>query len=189
MKRLVAGFTLLLVLAGAPAAAFAHDEVTQTYPEAGYKGASPDRVELVFSEEMDPALVRVHLIGQDGTTETLTTSAGTEKNEIRAVVADALAPGLWTVEWGAVSSDGHPVSGSFSFTVIEGAAGTTIASTTTVETPETPTGGPSISATTTTPSENGPTDGKSLALIGGMVVLVLAGGGFALSAAKRQKFD
>jgi len=45
--------------------------------------------------------------------------AGADPRDVHAVIApvDALGPGTYKVEWRVVSADGHPVDGTFSFTV------------------------------------------------------------------------
>jgi methionine-rich copper-binding protein CopC len=39
--------------------------------------------------------------------------------EFRAVPLEALAPGSYRFDWRGMASDGHPMQGSFSFTVAE----------------------------------------------------------------------
>ena len=39
--------------------------------------------------------------------------------EFRALPSEALAPGSYRFDWRGMASDGHPMQGSFSFTVVE----------------------------------------------------------------------
>jgi methionine-rich copper-binding protein CopC len=81
--------------------------------------AAPATVELWFSEPVELGVTRVRLTGVSGTT----VATGPLK---RADVADApiiaavlgpMADGIYTVNWSTASKDGHPVRGTFEFTV------------------------------------------------------------------------
>jgi copper transport protein len=83
---------------------------------------SPTRIRLVFSEEVEPSLGRIRLVAPDGHVMTLK-SAG-DPHDVSALVAPItlpLEPGAYRVEWRIVSEDGHPIDGSYPFTVAPGA--------------------------------------------------------------------
>jgi methionine-rich copper-binding protein CopC len=74
-------------------------------------------VRLRFTERVEPALCRVTLV-HDGR-ETALTHLETD-HDTRVLVAfipDALAPGLYSVRWRAVSLDAHTTEGGYDFTL------------------------------------------------------------------------
>lgn len=101
----------------------AHDELLSSDPAAGSTAnALPAQVTLTFSG----------LLSADaGASEVaVTDAAGTSLVEGAPVVADTVltqplageASGVVTVLWKVVSSDGHPISGEYSFTVAAASA-------------------------------------------------------------------
>lgn len=115
---------LALFVPAAPAAA--HDEFLGSDPAPGSTvDAAPAAVELTFSAP--PSAL--------GSTVQVVDGAGTEWADgdlriVDAVATQPLAPGMpdgtYTVQWRVVSSDAHPIEGSFDFSV---AAGSTPAAT------------------------------------------------------------
>jgi copper transport protein len=79
---------------------------------------SPSRIRLVFSEEIEPSLGRIRLVGPGGRVVTLK-SSGDPRNvsALVAPVTSPLEPGVYRVEWRIVSEDGHPIDGEYSFTL------------------------------------------------------------------------
>jgi copper resistance protein C len=118
---------LTLVLVGQVAAAgsaSAHDYLVATSPAAdGTADAAPRRVTLTFNEAVNTRFSTVRVTGpsggvwQDGAPEV-----------VGATVTQRLLPlgpaGPYEVTWRVVSADGHPIGGSFSFTVRTGGTGT-----------------------------------------------------------------
>lgn len=118
----LATWPLTLALLFAPAAAThvaaVHATLISSEPAASSRVASsPRRVRLVFSEPIEGTLARVALVTAGEAPVSL--AAAGDPTNVRAVVApvDSLAPGSYRVEWRVVSADGHPVSGTFVFTV------------------------------------------------------------------------
>jgi len=72
----------------------------------------------VFSEEVEASLGRIRLVAPDGNVTTLK-SAGDphDVSALIAPVASPLGPGVYRVEWRIVSEDGHPIDGTYRFTV------------------------------------------------------------------------
>ena len=111
-------------LAARPAAVRMHATLLRSEPAKDSSVAPPTRIYLVFSEEVEPSLGGIRLVGPGGQVVTLKT-AGDPRN-VSALVAPVparLAPGSWRVEWRIVSEDGHPIDGDFSFMVSGGSAG------------------------------------------------------------------
>jgi copper transport protein len=101
-----------------PVLAWAHATLVRAEPAVASKvSTSPTRIRLEFSEELEPSLGRISLVGADGKVITLKV-AGDPRN-VNALIAplqSPLAPGAYRVKWRVVSADGHPVSGSYVFT-------------------------------------------------------------------------
>lgn len=133
---------LLLAVAavwGAASPAAAHDELLSSDPAAdAVVDALPDTLTLTFSGEL--------LGGSDANEVQVTDAAGTVLSDGPAVIDGTTVTQSLTrdgagdiqVLWRVVSSDGHPISGEFAFTVA-GSSG--------------PTPSPSDSAATTAPIE------------------------------------
>ena len=103
----------------APPALRMHATLLRSEPAKGDTiAASPDRVYLVFSEEIEPSLGGIRLVGPGGITLTLKPTGDPRNVSVLvAPVTTPLAPGRWRVEWRIVSEDGHPIDGDFTFTV------------------------------------------------------------------------
>lgn len=111
----VVAFALVLAT---PVLGFAHATLVSSDPAAkSLLHASPSRVRLVFSEALEPTLGRISLIGSDGVAVKL--AAAGDPHDVNALVAPVqpLQAGAYRVAWRVVSADGHPVEGSFIFTV------------------------------------------------------------------------
>src|SRR6516162_4506504 len=108
-----------VLLMGGTAAAFAHAHLVRATPAAGGTvQAAPSEVMLRFSEKLEPKFSSV----------TVRDSAGKQVNKGNAAVDKAdrtiirvslpsLEPGVYKVEWRAVSVDTHKVNGDFTFKV------------------------------------------------------------------------
>jgi methionine-rich copper-binding protein CopC len=97
-------------------AAYAHAQLLQASPAPGAQLVdSPAEIRLTFSEPL-LAGSRITVYGQNfsPTIELAPEIAGAE---LFAAVPP-LEPGDYTVQWTAVSQDGHPLSGSYTFTLI-----------------------------------------------------------------------
>jgi methionine-rich copper-binding protein CopC len=134
LSRLTAIVAALLlaaaaVLAGA-APAQAHDELLGSDPAAGSTVEGlPDALTLTFSGAIAPDAGASEVQVTDAAGTTLTDGAPTAQDNVltQPLAAEGLggeASGAITVLWKVVSSDGHPISGEFSFAVTEAAAPT-----------------------------------------------------------------
>ena len=95
-----------------------HATLVSSEPVANSHLASPPtRVRLVYSEPIEGKLAKVTIV--PATAAPMVLRAGADPRDVHAVIApvDALGPGSYKVEWRVVSADGHPVDGTFSFTV------------------------------------------------------------------------
>ncbi len=198
ISRLLAAATLALA-AAVPAVAVAppasaHDQVVSTSPADGASVAALTKVSVSFSEPvLDVASAnRIVVTGPDGAVSGDLTTAD---KVITYTFAAPLPAGAYRVQWRAASSDGHPVSGTFSFTV-KAAATTPPMSTATAA--GTPTASASATATplaatqaTSTPAAQPTSSGSSwgLWLLGALVLAALAATALIVSAKRRAGHD
>ncbi|MBD7995607.1 copper resistance protein CopC [Arthrobacter sp. Sa2CUA1] len=106
---------LALFLVAAPPA-LAHDELVSATPADGTVLAeAPTEVELVFSSALMDLGNQVIVADASGTN--LAESEPVLNRETLVQKLPALDDGEYQVTWRAVSSDGHPITGAFSFTV------------------------------------------------------------------------
>jgi copper transport protein len=121
------GIVTLGVLVGAGSAS-AHAELVGTYPVAGAQLTdAPRTIELRFSEGVEIALGAIRIFDSAGRQLDIGDSRHTGDGRVVQVELDApstdntsaLTPtsGQYVVAWRVVSTDGHPVSGAFVFTV------------------------------------------------------------------------
>ena len=187
---LLAAFALLFAW---PQSAAAHDALVESDPAADSTIETlPDELTLTFSAA---------LIGGDGSTEIVVTdAAGESVTDGPAEVDGAMVTqpltaggeaGDYRVLWKVVSSDGHPTSGEFGFTVTTGPAPETATpSATPTESASTE---PSASATATPHAEEGtPADGDSFVrnlpwIIGGIILVAGLGALIAVLVAKSRR--
>lgn len=97
--------------------AAAHDVLVASDPADGATlDAPPDRVVLSFSAEQMPLGHAFEVLDPDGVDHVVGEPAVDGRDLVQEL--DGLGPaGTWTVAWRSVASDGHPVSGTFAFTV------------------------------------------------------------------------
>lgn len=115
----LAALTLLVaaavLLGGAPAQA--HNILTSAYPARGTSiNESPKYVAVTFDKPVQDGFTELTVTGPDGT-RWQTGSPTIDGNTVSATL-DPLGPvGLYTIGYRIVSADGHPVSGSSTFTL------------------------------------------------------------------------
>ncbi len=114
----LAALVLVTATIARPAYGFFHAVLRSSVPTAGASvPVAPAALTLTFSEKIDLPLARVTLLarGRDTMpTGTLTSEAGAT---VMVPVGRTLAPGSYTVKYRVAGSDGHPMGGSFTFSV------------------------------------------------------------------------
>ncbi len=176
--------TLATVLLGAgltlavATPAQAHDELVSSYPEASSTiTGSPAEITLSFSGELIAGMqsAAVEVIAPDG--QNIATDAPSEDGtSITQHLAQNPPAGLFTVRWKVVSSDGHPISGEYTYTVAPTDAVPSSPAATPSTAPQTPA---PTAAATEAPTDNeygGETSGGGdafplLAVGGGVIIL------------------
>lgn len=184
---------LLIAAAGLLVAspASAHDELESSDPAADSSlEALPAQLTLTFSGILSTEAGATELQVTDAAGTTLADGAPAVQDNVVTQPLAGAASGAVTVLWKVVSSDGHPISGEYSFTVTAPPSPT--------DTP-TPSATPTESATPTSePSPEpvvtaAPISNDSSAtpwIIGGLILLAAVGGAviyLLVSRARRQK--
>ncbi|MCW2166303.1 hypothetical protein B0I12_003475 [Microbacterium hydrothermale] len=114
----VTALSLMFVLPGSPPAR-AHDALVQSSPAAdSVVSATPAEVSMTYSGEVFDAssAIAVEVIDSSGANVALTPPVVADTTVTQAV-KPVTSPGVVTVRWRVVSSDGHPISGEYAFTV------------------------------------------------------------------------
>ena len=145
--RLVAVLALALsALVGMASGAAAHDELVSTSPAGGASGGAPSQVVLRFVDTVLPIGSRVRVVGPYG--DATDAAPAVAQSIVTQRLRPGLPPGPYRVDWRAVARDGHPVTGSFTFTVTPATTATPTAPTTTAP----PIIGQAAATATATPS-------------------------------------
>lgn len=116
-------FTASAMLASA--AAFAHPKLLSSMPTDKAEGAAPAMIELKFSESLftqfsGANLVMTEMPGMSEHDAMKIAAKVTADDDPKAMVITPVQPlmtGTYKVEWRAVSSDTHPMTGNISFKV------------------------------------------------------------------------
>ena len=116
LRALAAGWlaALALLLSGAPAAA--HATLVSSDPAEGEVLAeTPDVVTLTYDEAVSLTDDSIQVFDAAG--EPVESSATSKDEIVTADLPDELSAGTYVVTWRVVSADGHPISGSLTFSI------------------------------------------------------------------------
>nr|WP_315591532.1 copper homeostasis periplasmic binding protein CopC [uncultured Cupriavidus sp.] len=127
MKSVISIARPLLVAATlvASAAALAHPKLVSSTPADGAEGPAPQKIDLQFSETLTRQFSGANLVmtGMPGMSDhppmkiAAAVSGSDDPKTMVITPKSPLVPGSYRVEWRAVSSDTHPVSGTVNFKV------------------------------------------------------------------------
>jgi methionine-rich copper-binding protein CopC len=106
---------VLLLAPASPAAA--HSLLLESSPAPGSTVAAPAQLMVRFNNRIEKALSRLRLVDERGDAQRLSTPVADGPADRLTVALPPLAPGAYRVEWQVLSTDGHIVSGRFSFRV------------------------------------------------------------------------
>ncbi len=113
LPLVLVGAVLVVVVGAAPAAA--HDVLTGTEPGSGAQvGATPGAVVLTFDQPAVAMGTQVVVTGPTGQVQT--GPARLVDDTVTQTLVGGAPAGAYTVAWRVTSVDGHPVSGTFTFT-------------------------------------------------------------------------
>jgi methionine-rich copper-binding protein CopC len=118
--RMTGALTAILALTAlaGTAPAQAHDALASTSPAEGQTiTTNPGKVSITLNNAPEtgvPGSNTIKVIAPDG--HTVSTGDISVDGATLSIAADIDHPGKHTVQWRAVSADGHPIDGSYSFT-------------------------------------------------------------------------
>jgi copper transport protein len=123
-----------------PSQVWAHPEILVMEPPADAElETPPSEVLMVFSEQLEAAFSQIRVFNTSGE-QVDRGDGGRDPNDPTALLVSLgpLDPGLYSVVWQTIGSDGHQIRGSYSFTVLEGAHANEQAPSTAPEAPSQP---------------------------------------------------
>jgi len=102
-------------------AAFAHAHLVRATPaEGGTVKSAPNEVTFKFNEKLEPAFSSAVIRNSAGNqVDRADAHVDTADRTVVRVSLPPLDPGIYTVEWRAMSSDTHKINGNFKFRVGE----------------------------------------------------------------------
>jgi copper resistance protein C len=106
--------------AAAPASLPLHARLVGSTPADGSSVPSAEEVVLAFNEDVDPTFVQVTVEGPGGSAAS--GDPAVEGREVTQALAQDLPAGEHVVTYRVVSTDGHPVSGTVTFSTAAAAA-------------------------------------------------------------------
>jgi copper transport protein len=112
----VAGATGVVI----PSAASAHAYLIRTAPAAsGVLNAAPRNVSLTYDEAVEPRLAIISVTNVDGHQETTgpVRRSAADPDTLVVPLRPGLPEGWYLIYWRAISVDGHPVQGAFTYAV------------------------------------------------------------------------
>jgi copper transport protein len=115
-----AAFAVIVAALALPSGASAHAYLTKTVPSAsGILNSPPPAVALTFDEAVEPRFAIISVTSASGKQETTAPVSRSAGNPDTLVVPlrPHLAQGWYLIYWRAISVDGHPVQGAFTFAV------------------------------------------------------------------------
>jgi hypothetical protein len=120
VKRAALGSVLLalgILVAGPATSALAHTDLILSTPDDGARVATvPDEIELTFSEDLLPESVVVSIEDSSGMVIRVL-ELEVDGSDVVVTWPPGLTGTEYTVNYRVVSQDGHPVTGSVSFSV------------------------------------------------------------------------
>ena len=115
-RALVAGGLAALALALGAAPAAAHATLVSTDPAEGeVLTETPDEVTFIFDERVSLSEDSARVFDAAG--ESVDSEASGEDEVVAVDLPETLADGTYVVVWRVVSADGHPISGSLTFSI------------------------------------------------------------------------
>jgi methionine-rich copper-binding protein CopC len=95
-----------------------HSLLLESTPAAGARlDAPPTEISLRFNNRIEKKLSTIRLLGEGGISSPVTVLLTDGPADRLTARVPALAAGAWRVEWRVLSTDGHIVSGRFSFRI------------------------------------------------------------------------
>lgn len=115
--RLASALSAAVLLLAPAVPAAAHSLLLEASPAPGATVVAPTQLLVRFNNRIEKALSRLRLVDERGDAQRLSTPVSDGPADRLIVALPPLAPGAYRVEWQVLSTDGHIVSGRFSFRV------------------------------------------------------------------------
>ncbi|MFF1385674.1 copper resistance protein CopC [Arthrobacter sp. NPDC058288] len=182
----LAAAAMLMIPAVTASPATAHDALSSTEPaQDAIVASAPETVSLTLSEPPTDSknLILSTIAVTDGAGKTVSDGKVTVYGPTLSTTVSAGTAGTYRVLWRAVSSDGHPIEGAYSFTVRTPAGGA-------VSPLPAPTPAPQTTDTGTVPDQERfrpPNDENAPLTVGIAAVLLAAGVGATLLVRRRNR--
>lgn len=119
-RTFVSRAALLTVVLAAPLFALVHPKLLRAVPAVnGHVAVVPAAVRLTFQEPLEPALSRITVrhAGQHDVMMSAVTADRADRKTLVASLETPMGPGVYSVTWQAAGADGHPMRGTYTFTV------------------------------------------------------------------------
>lgn len=117
LRRVWALLAVVLFATAVASPAAAHTDLVSSSPANGATlDAAPDRITLKFAEAVLPSGAQIVAKSADGTKVALG-PAEVSGAKVTAAWPSAAAEGAYKVSWRVAGGDGHPLDGTFGFTV------------------------------------------------------------------------
>lgn len=100
-----------------PTSVTGHSKAEQTTPAHNTTVETVEVIEIQFDDPM--RVTAISLKGPDGDVAIERETGLEPVTEFRASPNGKMATGVYQVEWRGLAADGHPMQGSFSFTITE----------------------------------------------------------------------
>ncbi len=104
-----------VVISASPASA--HARLVSATPASGTVVSAPGTVSLTFSERTVPAFSGFDVINAAGEKVAVRISVAEDGKTLTGTLAGPLDVGAYRVDWRIASSDGHRMTGSYTFSV------------------------------------------------------------------------
>jgi copper resistance protein C len=115
MKSFAAALSWLLLIVSTPVA-HAHASLSHASPSGGSAlGAAPQEVTLTFTDTLEAAFSKLTVTDANGIE--VSQGKGQVNGNVMRVSLKPLSPGIYKVNWRAVSTDTHKTEGNFTFSV------------------------------------------------------------------------
>ena len=96
---------------------FAHTELVSATPSANSTVSAPKNVTIKFSGALEAKFSKITVTDASGQPAAKEASTVGADAKVMSLPLPALAPGVYTVHWVAVSTDSHRSQGEYKFTV------------------------------------------------------------------------
>ncbi len=117
-KRRVIAWTIFVTVLMFHSSAFGHARLIRSQPAANATlKQAPKILELWFSEDLEPTMSTITVTDQSGKRVDKNNATVVEGNKKLQIDLEELGSGTYTVEWKALATDQHTMTGKFTFNV------------------------------------------------------------------------